>query len=142
MSALTGRCYCGALHVGTKASPQTVAYCHCSDCRRLSGAPVAAFAAFDPAHVVITPRWPDAKSHAKGVKRWFCPECGTQLGATYDYLPDQVYMPVGLFDQADRLQPQLHSHADSALPWLHIDDGLPRNAASSRASLTMASCDS
>ena len=55
--------------------------------------------------------------------------------ATYDYLPDQTYVPLGVLDQADTLAPQLHCHADSALPWLHIDDDLPRSAASGRDTL-------
>lgn len=67
-----------------------------------------------------------------GVNRWFCQSCGTQLAATYDYLPDQVYLPLGLLDQADTLVPEGHGHTDSALPWLHIDDDLPRDAASAR----------
>lgn len=44
---LTGRCYCGATTVQATLAPLTVAYCHCIDCRRVTGAQVAAFAAFD-----------------------------------------------------------------------------------------------
>ena len=42
----TGRCYCGGITLSAQESPQTIAYCHCTDCRRITGAPVAAFAAF------------------------------------------------------------------------------------------------
>ena len=114
------------------ARPQAVTYCHCSDCRRLSGAPVAAFAAFAPHEVAFTPSKGPRRSVTPGVNRWFCQDCGTQLAATYDYLPDQVYLPLGLLDQADTLQPEGHGHTDSALPWLHIDDDLPRDGASAR----------
>lgn len=107
-------------------------YCHCSDCRRLTGAPVAAFAAFAPHEVDFFPSKGPRKSFTKGVDRWFCLDCGTQLAATYDYLPDQVYVPLGLLDQANELAPEGHGHTDSALPWLHIQDDLPRDTASSR----------
>ena len=36
----TGRCYCGGITLSAQESPQTVAYCHCTDCRRITRAPV------------------------------------------------------------------------------------------------------
>lgn len=117
------------------ARPIQVSYCHCSDCRRLSGAPVAAFAAFAPHQVHFTPSRGPRKSATPGVDRWFCLDCGTQLCATYDYLPDQLYVPIGLLDQAAELAPSSHSHADGQMPWLHIHDELPRDTASGRERL-------
>ncbi|MEM7722733.1 MAG: GFA family protein [Pseudomonadota bacterium] len=122
----------------SSARPITVSYCHCSDCRRLSGAPVAAFAAFRPADLHFNPPLGAAATVTPGVDRWFCRICGTQLAATYDYLPDQVYVPLGLLDQAAHLPPAGHSHADSALPWLHIEDDLPCDSASGRDRLRTA----
>ncbi|ABD53781.1 GFA family protein [Jannaschia sp. CCS1] len=136
---MTGRCYCGRARLTASALPQTVTYCHCSDCRRLSGAPVAAFAAFARDQVNLADFGP-AKSVTPGVNRWFCTECGTQLAATYDYLPDQVYVPIGLLDQAADLPAEGHGHTDSALPWLHIEDDLPRDATSARDRLQETSC--
>lgn len=132
---ITGRCYCGASRVKSDTPPQTVTYCHCNDCRRVTASPLPAFAAFASGSVALTPAHPPAKPVNPGVTRWFCPDCGSQLMATYDYLPDQTYVPLGVLDQADTLAPQLHCHADSALPWLHIEDDLPRSAASGRDTL-------
>ncbi|MEO0401072.1 MAG: GFA family protein [Pseudomonadota bacterium] len=117
----------------------TVAYCHCTDCRRWTGAPVAAFAAFLRSDLVAAPALAPPLEHAPGVERWTCPKCGSPLAARFDYLPDQVYVPLGIIDQADRLAPVLHSHADSALPWLHIDDDTPRAPASARDVLATGS---
>ena len=55
--------------------------------------------------------------------------------ATFDYLPEQVYVPLGVLDQADQLAPEVHCHADKTLPWLHIEDETDRIAGSGRASL-------
>lgn len=55
--------------------------------------------------------------------------------AIYDYLPDHAYVPLGILDQANTLAPSLHCHADNALPWLHVEDDLPRSATSGRATL-------
>jgi hypothetical protein len=71
----------------------------------------------------------------------FCPKCGSPLAASYDYLPGQTYVPIGVLDQADQFAPEQHSHADSALPWLHITDDLPRFSASGRGRLNAATSD-
>ena len=130
--ALSGQCYCGAVRVEASAAPITVAYCHCTDCRRLSGAPVSAFAAFGPGDLIWTPALGAGRSHAPGVRRWFCEACGSPLAATYDYLPGQLYVPVGRFDQVDALPPRSHSHAGCQVPWLHLIVDLPRSRASGR----------
>ena len=126
---VTGRCYCGA-HTMTATGFQTAAYCHCTDCRRITGAPVAAFAAYERVDISpdIAPR-----SFTSGVLRWACPACGSALAATYDYLPDQTYVPLGVLNTPPA--PQMHCHAGNALPWLHMNDGLPRHDASGREAL-------
>ncbi|GAB5438018.1 GFA family protein [Falsiruegeria mediterranea] len=129
---LSGRCYCGALRIQTSAPAQVVAYCHCSDCRRVTGGPVAAFAAFAPEVINILPTWPDPVEFTPGVKRWFCQTCGSAMAAWFDYLPDQMYVPLGVIDQIDDLAPDLHCHANNAPDWLHLDDGLPRDNGSGR----------
>lgn len=134
--ALTARCYCGASRLTLDKPPFTVAYCHCSDCRRWTGAPVAAFAAVARADVID--QLPAAYRGTRGVERWTCPTCHGPLAAAFDYLPDQVYVPIGILDQAAHLPPQSHSHAGSALPWLHIADDLPRAEASNRNTLNKA----
>ncbi len=70
-----------------------------------------------------------------GVNRWNCKKCGSPVAATFDYLPDQIYVPLGIVDQAADIHPEVHCHFDNALSWLHLDDGLPREGASARAIL-------
>ena len=129
-AAASGRCYCGA-HEVRATGFLTAAYCHCTDCRRITGAPVAAFAAY--ARVEITPNVAP-RSFVAGVQRWSCPACGSALAASYDYLPGQIYVPLGVLDAPPA--PRMHCHVNSALPWLHIRDDLPRHAASGREALT------
>ncbi|MEL7183614.1 MAG: GFA family protein [Pseudomonadota bacterium] len=128
---MTGRCYCGASVVEARGAPLAISYCHCQDCRRVTGAPVAAFAAFPKGSVDVTPEIAPICAH-QGVRRWSCPTCGSPMLAAFDYLDGQVYVPLGILDNADVLAPQLHSHADACLPWLKLDDDLPREPASAR----------
>ena len=136
MAGISGRCYCGKIEISAPAEPQVVTYCHCKDCKRASGAPIAAFAGFAVKDVSFEPPLSTYASVAKDVKRWFCPDCGSPVAAIYDYLPGQIYVGLGLLDQADRLEPQGHAHADSILPWLHLKDSLPRSKDSARDRLS------
>lgn len=135
---ITGRCYCGATTISATQAPQTIAYCHCIDCRRFTGAPVAAFAAFDEATVAFTPNEGRAVVVNPGVTRRFCAACGSSLAGRYDYLPGQIYIAIGVLDRAGDLAPQLHAHEAQRLTWLHIDDELDRFATTSRSRLASA----
>ncbi len=83
----------------------------------------------------MVPNLPDRLLQLGGVRRWTCETCGSPLAAAFDYLAGQVYVPLGIIDQADALAPVLHSHANSALPWLHIEDDLPRSPGTARTRL-------
>lgn len=132
----TGRCYCGATTFSTTQGPQTVAYCHCDDCRRATG---AAFAAFDEKAVTFVPHEGTKVVVNPGVTRTFCGDCGSSLTGRYDYLPGQVYISLGVIDQANNLAPRIHSHESERLTWLHIDDDLERVAATARSKISDAS---
>lgn len=134
-TVVTGRCYCGATTISTTQAPQAIAYCHCIDCRRVTGAPVAAFAAFDEKAVTFTPDEGRKIAANPGVTRTHCAACGSPLAGRYDYLPGQVYIGVGVLDQANDLVPGVHAHESQRLTWLHIDDDLERDASSSRSKL-------
>ena len=132
---ITGRCYCGAHRFTSTRMPDVVTYCHCGDCRRVSGAPVAAFAGFGTGDISFDPPLSSSVTVSDGVTRWFCGSCGSPLAATYTYLPAQIYVSLGLIDQADALPPGRHAHSGNALSWLDIQDDLPRDTASARQAL-------
>ncbi|NSX54452.1 GFA family protein [Sulfitobacter sp. 1151] len=132
---MTGRCYCGASSLTANVPPHAISYCHCSDCRRVSGAPVAAFTAFALDDISFAPALGVPTHHTATTKRWFCVNCGSPLAACFDYLPGQIYVPLGLLDQAPDLPPQLHSHWGEKLSWLNIHDDMPKADASARTAL-------
>lgn len=127
---ITGRCYCGAVTIAADGPAQTVTYCHCADCRRVTGAPVTAFAAVAKGAVALSAESQGTirhVSHSEGVERWFCGSCGSPLKAWFAYLPNQDYLPLGILDQAPDMPPEHHCYVGAAMPWLSLDDGLPRS---------------
>lgn len=135
VAVITGRCYCGATTFQATEPPVAVAYCHCTDCRRVTGAPVAAFAAFRTTKLTFSPHAGRRVSITPGVTRTFCETCGSPLSGRYAYLPDTVYVALGLIDQAHALPPERHAHEANRLVWLHIEDELARHPGSARSEL-------
>ncbi len=125
---LAGHCHCGGVRFAVAAEALLGAgYCHCSICRRLSGAPVNAWVAADPAALAVegAPSWYRSSPHGR---RAFCPNCGSQLW----YAPDDgsfVTINATVFDdpEAPALRPGLHIFTADQLCWFEIADDLPRS---------------
>jgi len=135
---LSGECYCGRTQVRSTGSPQTVVYCHCTDCRRVTGAPVTAWVAFADSDVEFTPDSGRLAPVSTGARRSFCGDCGSPLAHQYDYAEGQTFVAVGLFDDATELHPAMHAHYGSRLPWLEIHDDLDKIDNTSRTQLAAA----
>ncbi len=133
-----GRCYCGQVTLESAAEPQVVTYCHCSDCKRWTGAPAPVFAAFETAALSLNGpvqefSAPPGVTPPK-VIRWTCTACGSPLAASFDYLPDQLYVPLGVLEEMDSLAPTMHCHAQARAGWLE-QDGLPEAQGTGRDAL-------
>lgn len=123
---LAGGCLCGAIRYRIAGQPSAVNYCHCGQCRRHSGAPVAAFATFAVARVSWTRGQPRLFESSDIGRRGFCPDCGTSLTWVGVATPNEVDIGVGTFDDASSFKPKDHIWTESALPWFHVADQLPR----------------
>lgn len=128
VATLAGGCHCGAIRfeVSDDAIIGT-GYCHCSICRRLSGAPVNAWVAIAPDALRLTGTPASYRSSAWG-ERAFCTGCGGQLW----FLPDdRAYLTLNAtgFDDpgAPALQPAVHIFEADRLSWFRTDDRLPRH---------------
>lgn len=126
-----GGCMCGAVRVRATGDPFFVGYCHCSDCRKASGAPVMVFAGYEAGRVEVEGH-PAVYGSSPGVRRSFCGGCGTSLFYEDEGLPGEIYVAVGVFDEPERFRPEHHGWMSQALHWLHIHDELPRHGKSSR----------
>ncbi|MCR9214465.1 MAG: GFA family protein [Proteobacteria bacterium] len=136
---VSGGCYCGAIRFRSAKAPFTVSYCHCVDCRRATGAPVAVFAAFKDEDLTFSPNEGKQVTVNTGASRSFCPDCGSPLASRFDYLPGQTYVAIGIFDHPEAFAPKLHSYDSQRIDWLHIDDDLERLATTSRDKLNESS---
>lgn len=123
-----GHCLCGAVQLRLSGQPVSITYCHCESCRRATGSPVAVLVGYELAQVAYPGETPQPFASSHGIERPFCPHCGSRIGFTDARLPGRIYFHVGVLDQPEHFQPTCHALEAERLPWLHIDDKLPRFA--------------
>ena len=127
---LSGGCRCGAVRFEARAEPHHVSYCHCADCRKATGSPVAAFVGFMADEVAVEDK--SLKAFDNGpVSRSFCGNCGSPIAYVDERLDGRVYFMLGAMDQPAYFKPTLHAHVREQLPFVHMPDGLPRHLKSS-----------
>lgn len=126
---LTGGCHCGAVRFAIAAGGVTIGgYCHCSICRRLSGAPVTAWVAVAEGAYAVTAGRPVTYRSSDHGGRDFCASCGSQL--LYRGDDGTVTVSTTALDTPDdpAVAPQIHIYTGNRLPWFDTADELPRFA--------------
>lgn len=122
--SITGGCQCGAVRYRLSMQPRGVHYCHCRMCQRAVGNIFASLAPVRRDNLTWegTPSFFQSSSLAR---RGFCATCGTPLSFAYDK-SQWICVTVGSLDDPAAVQPDRHFGIESQVPWLHIQDELPR----------------
>ena len=117
---VNGNCHCGNINIQAKVRKSEVRACHCTDCQKMSGAPVRAVAIAPAKEIKITGKPKEyIKKADSGNKRIqaFCPDCGTQLFAT-DIERKLFNLRTGFLEQRNELRPETHVFTSSGLNWM------------------------
>ena len=123
-----GHCLCGAIRYTCDAPPLWQAHCHCESCRRATSSPFTACFAVADGHW----RWTGAKPAAfnsgpgAGVRRSCYATCGSQMTYRADDTPGDMHLWSASLDAPRRFAPTHNDFDEEALPWVRLDDGLPR----------------
>jgi hypothetical protein len=124
----TGRCLCGAIRYAFRGAPEWVVHCHCDSCRRQVSSPLATFVGVLKANFGFTAGAPKSYASSPGVRRSFCPACGSPIAYEADSLPDEIHLFHGTLDQPGALVPTAHVFTGEQLAWFEVLDDLPRYA--------------
>jgi len=126
--SLDGGCACGAVRYRLDAEPSDGGYCHCTICRRSSGAPALAFATVPLGAFVVTHGQPRKRRSSSFGERWFCGDCGTQLAMHVDHQPDTIDFTIPTLDKPEATRPLFHIWVDDRIAWFDTRDDFPRHA--------------
>ncbi len=121
-----GGCLCGSLRYRVGAEPLDAGYCHCSLCRRSTGAPVLAWASIPVASFAYTKGRPAIYLSSSWGQREFCASCGAQICYRDQGAAETVEINVGGLDAPASSPPQHHIFTGDRIPWFETADDLPR----------------
>ncbi len=124
----TGGCMCGAVRFEATGAPLSTNYCHCTSCRKHTGAPVVTLVGYKIDQVKFTKGERKIYESSPGVGRAFCGQCGTPLtweGDGGEFGP-LVELLISTFDDPNAFAPQGHLHHAERISWFETTDNLPR----------------
>lgn len=122
-----GRCLCGAVRFEWTAKPIWAADCHCESCRRANSAAYASFFGVSDGHWRWTGAAPTLFESTPGVRRWFCPTCGSQMAYAADRFPGETHFFAPSMDNPEQFQPTFEVNVDERLSWVLTREGLPQH---------------
>lgn len=125
---ITGGCLCGGVRYEVRGPFLRAGHCHCSRCRRHSGAAASTqgrvrredFVLLSGADLVRVYR-PDG-----GSVKAFCSVCGSSLFGGSWPEGDEVSIRFGTLDGDPGIRPQFHTFVGSKALWDEIQDDLPQ----------------
>ena len=120
-----GGCFCGAIRYRARGVPEEPTLCHCSICRRASGAPLVAWATFATERIEWLKGEPRRFNSSAKAERSFCSACGTALTFTFVKSPERTDVTLASLDHPEYITPRDHIYTSSRVPWVRLADGLP-----------------
>lgn len=116
MTSYTGRCLCGAVTWRATAEPVRVGWCHCTMCRRHTGAPAAAFLMV-PKDAFTVQGPVGAYRSSPGAERCFCTSCGSPVYGVWD-ADATIDVYLGTADDPARFAPTYELFTEVAVAWV------------------------
>ena len=128
-SATRGRCNCGQVKYALNSPPLAVAACHCTQCRRQSGAAYSINLIVRASSMEVVGElasWQDTDTESGApLSREHCSTCGSPIRSVPSASPKLVAVKAGTLDDPAPFAPAMHIWTDSKLPWVTIPDGIP-----------------
>lgn len=123
-----GGCLCGALRYALNGKPEWAAHCHCRSCQKATGGSFTTWIGYQSKSFETTRGLLAKCSTSAGVERGFCAQCGTSLTfQAEERWPGQIHILAPTLDNPEMAKPKAHVNVGDQLPWVKLDDGLPRH---------------
>ena len=109
-----GGCFCGKIIYRVVGKPFTVAHFHCRNCRKASGAPFVTWAEFKAEEFALSRGEPN-KYESESILAYEHPDS-----------PGAIDITAGTMDDPETVVPDYHVWTVCQLPWIQLNDELPR----------------
>ncbi len=115
---IQGGCHCGAVRYEMDTAVQHHTLCHCSSCRKASGAPAVSWALVRNDQIKISGT-PKAYASSEGTQRLFCSNCGTSLFYVNESIfPDMIDVQSATLDDPSSLPIMAQIQTAERVSWM------------------------
>jgi len=124
---LTGKCLCGTIHYEVEDQFRYCLNCHCSNCRRTTGAAFKPFAGIERDKLRITSGADRLLIY--GEESGHDAHCGTCGSLLYSLVREAqfVHVTLGTLVDSPSIRPSAHIYVGSKAAWYTITDDLPQH---------------
>lgn len=113
---ITGGCFCGSIRYAVEGPVPRIVNCHCTMCRRTSGAPFVTWLVVPEDKFSYTQGTPKKLQSSDHGERYFCASCGTPVVCIVG--GEHVDITLGSLDNPEAFEPNLDIHTDTKLAWV------------------------
>jgi hypothetical protein len=125
---LAGSCFCGAVHYAVQDTFVYAANCHCSNCRRATGAAFKPFAGIERDRLTVTRGSDRLLIYGDDTGNdTHCQVCGSLLFSLVR-AGKFVHVTLGTLIDTPAIRPDKHIFVGSKAAWFTITDNLPQYA--------------
>lgn len=123
-AVVEGGCLCGAVRYRIDGPIAPGEHCHCSLCRRSTGAVAVTWITVRCDAFRLLRGSPRIYRSSAAVERSFCGDCGAQLTFRRDTEPATIDVTVATLDVPERHPPDRHIFHADRVAWLRLDEHL------------------
>ncbi|MEJ2133543.1 MAG: GFA family protein [Gammaproteobacteria bacterium] len=122
-----GSCLCGNIHYRIEGELSDFGYCHCTSCRKASGAAHGANAGLERRNFTLSDPMGVLREYesSPGKFRAFCSNCGSPLYAYLGATRELIRVRLGTLDTPFRKHAKAHTFVGDKAPWEIIYGDLP-----------------
>ena len=131
MTYRTASCSCGQLQAHVTSDPIRVSVCHCLACQRRTGSVFGAQARFASDSVTVTgatTEYVRVGDEGSRATFRFCPECGSTVFYTAEYLEGFIAIPVGAVADPKFPTPAFSIYEERMHSWVSMPPGVEHMA--------------
>ena len=135
MATLRGSCLCGGVEFELAEAPETLRYCHCESCKKLSGSigTVNGRVPSNAIRILAGKELLQTFQPAEGSAKTFCRTCGSNLFGGGWPNSETTSVRASALDDPFEARPSAHLFVRSVAAWETLpDDGLERFETTSR----------
>lgn len=130
--SMQGHCLCQSVTFECNERANWTLHCHCESCRRATSSPLTTWISVPRRAFRFTKGTPSYFTSSPGVRRGFCPNCGSPLTWESTRIPDEVHFYAVCLADPSSVVPERHVFVNEQLSWIETTDKLPRFATTSR----------